>query len=92
MYLKKVPEAQTKHILTNSYKWSVTFVHILYTVGRSNSPSEDSAGTGDELQSGSRPKRRSLKKKGAPSGSAFYLSDPDLHIASPGMCVFLHRL
>jgi hypothetical protein len=68
-----------------------------FIVGRSNSPSEDSAGTGDELQPGTRVKRRSIKKKMSSGGSGTHLSDSDLHSSLHGngflfnfLCVFLH--
>ncbi|XP_053384790.1 rho GTPase-activating protein 190-like isoform X4 [Mercenaria mercenaria] len=53
--------------------------------GRSNSPSEDSAGTGDELQPGTRVKRRSIKKKMSSGGSGTHLSDSDLQSSVHGL-------
>ena len=62
----------------------------MFLTGRSNSPSEDSGGTGDELQSGKK-KRRSFRKKihspdsvsGPGTNSANY-SDSDI-VSSPGI-------
>ena len=55
-------------------------------LGRSNSLSEDSAGTGDELIHVARPKRGSTKKKITSPPSTSNLSESDLSALLQGTC------
>ena len=63
-----INDPQKKHRLELSVKFRIFRIlnfhssSSVYVTGRSNSPSEDSGGTGDELQSGKK-KRRSFRKK-----------------------------